>query len=223
MEAMNSNEFDLSDLEGKSTQYELPKRELYELESELLSSLTPATPATAYSPCSTTSPDSSRSQESPEPTAEKKPVKKRKSWGQELPTPTTNLPPRKRAKTEAEKEQRRIERVLRNRAAAQSSRERKRKEVEALEDVKNNLADTNTTLQQDNVNLHKRLDAVLAQNQALMVELQKLKAQLDNNNNMSFKTEYDSSPLLHPILTPVSVTHDSFSSMSPSDHSPPSQ
>jgi transcriptional activator HAC1 len=25
---------------------------------------------------------------------EKKPVKKRKSWGQELPTPKTNLPPR---------------------------------------------------------------------------------------------------------------------------------
>jgi transcriptional activator HAC1 len=41
--------------------------------------------------------------------------------------------PRKRAKTEDEKEQRRVERVLRNRRAAQSSRERKRQEVEALE------------------------------------------------------------------------------------------
>ena len=40
---------------------------------------------------------------------------------------------RKRAKTEDEKEQRRVERVLRNRRAAQSSRERKRQEVEALE------------------------------------------------------------------------------------------
>ncbi|KAK4117836.1 hypothetical protein N656DRAFT_774057 [Canariomyces notabilis] len=67
----------------------------------------------------------------PEP--EKKPVKKRKSWGQVLPEPKTNLPPRKRAKTEDEKEQRRVERVLRNRRAAQSSRERKRLEVEALE------------------------------------------------------------------------------------------
>ncbi|KAI0394530.1 hypothetical protein F5Y17DRAFT_427681 [Xylariaceae sp. FL0594] len=64
---------------------------------------------------------------------EKKPVKKRKSWGQVLPEPKTNLPPRKRAKTEDEKEQRRVERVLRNRRAAQSSRERKRQEVEALE------------------------------------------------------------------------------------------
>lgn len=70
---------------------------------------------------------------SPPPAPEKKPVKKRKSWGQQLPEPKTNLPPRKRAKTEDEKEQRRVERVLRNRRAAQSSRERKRQEVEALE------------------------------------------------------------------------------------------
>lgn len=60
--------------------------------------------------------------------------KKRRSWGQELPEPTTNLPPRKRAKTDAEKEQRRIERVKRNRQAAHNSRERKRQEHEALEE-----------------------------------------------------------------------------------------
>ncbi|KAH7018241.1 uncharacterized protein B0I36DRAFT_335567 [Microdochium trichocladiopsis] len=70
----------------------------------------------------------------PESAGDKKPVKKRKSWGQVLPEPKTNLPPRKRAKTEDEKEQRRVERVLRNRRAAQSSRERKRQEVEALEE-----------------------------------------------------------------------------------------
>jgi len=73
------------------------------------------------------------------PAPEKKPVKKRKSWGQQLPEPKTNLPPRKRAKTEDEKEQRRVERVLRNRRAAQSSRERKRLEVEALDSVKQQL------------------------------------------------------------------------------------
>jgi transcriptional activator HAC1 len=67
-------------------------------------------------------------------TDKKPPQKKRKSWGQQLPEPKTNLPPRKRAKTEDEKEQRRVERVLRNRKAAQSSRERKRKEVEGLEE-----------------------------------------------------------------------------------------
>lgn len=61
-----------------------------------------------------------------------KPAKKRKSWGQQLPEPTTNLPPRKRAKTEDEKEQRRIERIKRNRAAAHNSRERKRQETDTL-------------------------------------------------------------------------------------------
>ncbi|KAH9840366.1 basic region leucin zipper [Teratosphaeria destructans] len=59
-----------------------------------------------------------------------KPAKKRKSWGQALPEPKTTLPPRKRAKTEDEKEQRRIERIKRNRAAAHNSRERKRQETE---------------------------------------------------------------------------------------------
>ena len=61
-----------------------------------------------------------------------KPAKKRKSWGQELPEPTTTLPPRKRAKTDDEKEQRRIERIKRNRAAAHNSRERKRQETDTL-------------------------------------------------------------------------------------------
>ncbi|KAJ9649507.1 transcription factor that binds to CRE motif [Coniosporium apollinis] len=62
-----------------------------------------------------------------------KPGKKRKSWGQKLPEPKTNLPPRKRAKTQDEKEQRRIERIKRNRLAAHNSRERKRVEVEELQ------------------------------------------------------------------------------------------
>ncbi|KAI1177773.1 hypothetical protein F4777DRAFT_540310 [Nemania sp. FL0916] len=92
---------------------------------------------------------------------EKKPVKKRKSWGQVLPEPKTNLPPRKRAKTEDEKEQRRVERVLRNRRAAQSSRERKRQEVEALE--------------QRNAALESALLNQQKQNMALMDELAKLR------------------------------------------------
>ena len=43
------------------------------------------------------------------------------------------LPPRKRAKTQEEKEQRKIERILRNRRAAHASREKKRKHVEYME------------------------------------------------------------------------------------------
>ncbi|KAI4163953.1 MAG: hypothetical protein LQ342_002450 [Letrouitia transgressa] len=86
--------------------------------------------------------------ESKDDAEEKKPAKKRKSWGQELPTPKTNLPPRKRAKTEDEKEQRRIERVLRNRQAAQSSRERKRQEVEKLEGEKQTIEEQNKLLKE---------------------------------------------------------------------------
>lgn len=71
--------------------------------------------------------------------SEGKSSKKRKSWGQVLPEPKTNLPPRKRAKTEDEKEQRRIERVKRNRLAAHNSRERKRQEVELLQLEKDKL------------------------------------------------------------------------------------
>ncbi|KAI9861978.1 MAG: hypothetical protein M1813_005049 [Trichoglossum hirsutum] len=102
---------------------------------------------------------------------EKKPPKKRKSWGQELPTPTTNLPPRKRAKTEAEKEQRRIERVLRNRAAAQSSRERKRKEVEALEDEKMDI-------EQENQRLNSRILEVEQQNLQLSRQIAEMAAKM---------------------------------------------
>lgn len=43
------------------------------------------------------------------------------------------LPPRKRARTAEEKEQRRVERVIRNRRAAHASREKKRRHVETLE------------------------------------------------------------------------------------------
>ena len=89
--------------------------------------------------------------------SDKKPTKKRKSWGQVLPEPKTNLPPRKRAKTEDEKEQRRVERVLRNRRAAQSSRERKRLEVEALEKRNQELEDLLATAQKTNFALLEEL------------------------------------------------------------------
>ncbi|KAK2629188.1 hypothetical protein QTJ16_000008 [Diplocarpon rosae] len=101
------------------------------------------------------------------PAPEKKQVKKRKSWGQQLPEPKTNLPPRKRAKTEDEKEQRRVERVLRNRRAAQSSRERKRQEVEALEAQK-------LIVEQTNQDLLRRLQEAEAKNVVLQRQLEEL-------------------------------------------------
>ncbi|KAG7697815.1 hypothetical protein KL930_000130 [Ogataea haglerorum] len=53
--------------------------------------------------------------------------------------PLGTLPPRKRAKTEEEKEQRRVERILRNRRAAHASREKKRRHVEYLENYVTDL------------------------------------------------------------------------------------
>lgn len=91
------------------------------------------------------------------PSSSDKKTKKRKSWGQVLPEPKTNLPPRKRAKTEDEKEQRRVERVLRNRRAAQSSRERKRLEVEALEKRNEELEAMLRDAQKANLMMYQQL------------------------------------------------------------------
>ncbi|KAI0172683.1 hypothetical protein GGR52DRAFT_580397 [Hypoxylon sp. FL1284] len=119
---------------------------------------------------------------SPAPEAtEKKPVKKRKSWGQVLPEPKTNLPPRKRAKTEDEKEQRRVERVLRNRRAAQSSRERKRQEVEALE-IRNQQLEEQLANQQKT-------------NEMLMDELNKLRQGSGSSRGSSPFDNLQPSPL----------------------------
>ncbi|KAK5001213.1 transcription factor that binds to CRE motif [Elasticomyces elasticus] len=102
---------------------------------------------------------------SPAPTLEDidipaaKPVKKRKSWGKELPVPKTDLAPRKRAKTEEEKEQRMVERVQRNRRAAHDSRERKRKETEVLRELSQRLKDQLMQTRQDIVRRDAQLEA----------------------------------------------------------------
>ncbi|KAI0839496.1 hypothetical protein F5Y06DRAFT_23714 [Hypoxylon sp. FL0890] len=127
-------------------------------------------------------PASTQGTPSPAPeNSEKKPVKKRKSWGQVLPEPKTNLPPRKRAKTEDEKEQRRVERVLRNRRAAQSSRERKRQEVEALE--------------QRNRQLEELLRNQQKTNEMLMDELNKLRGSGGVSRSSSPLDGFQPSPL----------------------------
>ncbi|KAM5434505.1 transcription factor that binds to CRE motif [Microsporum canis] len=138
--------------------------------------------------------------------AEKKPVKKRKSWGQELPTPKTNLPPRKRAKTEDEKEQRRIERVLRNRAAAQISRERKRLEIEKLEGEK-------LKIEQQNEFLLRRLSQMEEENNRLNQQVAKLASEIQTSksnpgspassasaSNITATLASSASPTLAPVL-----------------------
>ncbi|KAJ5624744.1 Snf7 [Penicillium lagena] len=127
--------------------------------------------------------------------AEKKPTKKRKSWGQELPVPKTNLPPRKRAKTEDEKEQRRIERVLRNRAAAQTSRERKRLEMEKLETEK-------IQMEQQNQFLLQRLSQMEAENNRLSQQVAQLSAEVRGSRSAT-PTKAGSPVADSPTLTPT--------------------
>ncbi|KAJ5798248.1 uncharacterized protein N7503_007544 [Penicillium pulvis] len=155
-------------------------------------------PASPSSEMLTVSP-ADTSLDTPEPEdlledGEKKPTKKRKSWGQELPVPKTNLPPRKRAKTDDEKEQRRIERVLRNRAAAQTSRERKRLEMEKLETEKINM-------EQQNQFLLQRLTQMEAENNRLSQQVAQLSAEVRGSRSTTPKA---GSPVLEsPTLTPT--------------------
>lgn len=80
---------------------------------------------------------------------------------------TTRKPMRKRAKTQEEKEARAQERVMRNRAAAQVSRERKREYVVTLEaenkvltERVSSLSSQNTTLQDSVNSLTQRLESL---------------------------------------------------------------
>lgn len=138
------------------------------------------------------------------PAPEKKPVKKRKSWGQQLPEPKTNLPPRKRAKTEDEKEQRRVERVLRNRRAAQSSRERKRQEVEALENEKR-------AIERRNADLEMRLADMQAKNELLMRELEQFTGGMTVFRSSSIAST-PAQPELRSAPTPVTFSQELFGS-----------
>ncbi|KAJ5772012.1 hypothetical protein N7520_002541 [Penicillium odoratum] len=155
-------------------------------------------PASPSSEMLTVSP-ADTSLDSPEPEdleEEKKPAKKRKSWGQELPVPKTNLPPRKRAKTDDEKEQRRIERVLRNRAAAQTSRERKRLEMEKLETEK-------ISMEQQNQFLLQRLTQMEAENNRLSQQVAQLSAEVRGSRSTTPKAASPVTVTESPTLTPT--------------------
>ncbi|KAF2761405.1 hypothetical protein EJ05DRAFT_483773 [Pseudovirgaria hyperparasitica] len=130
------------DLLTHNTSTPSPPQQTIKLE-DIQNSPMPQTP-----PSSGTMPGSLSKPPTSHPKDQKTQPKKRKSWGQALPEPKTNLPPRKRAKTEDEKEQRRIERVKRNRLAAHNSRERKRQEVDELRDERDHLARENSALRE---------------------------------------------------------------------------
>lgn len=89
---------------------------------------------------------------------------------------------RKRAKTEDEKEQRRVERVLRNRRAAQSSRERKRQETELLAKRNHQLEDA--------------MRVLIARTAKLEAELKKVRPDFE-----SILPSTDSLTLSQPLFT----------------------
>ncbi|ANB14459.1 transcription factor HAC1 [Sugiyamaella lignohabitans] len=91
-----------------------------------------------------------------------------------LPLPPGSLPPRKRAKTKDEKEQRRIERIMRNRQAAHASREKKRKHVEELEKKCVVLTSENEQLQQNMRQMKESQVQMLEQHYLLMAKVQQL-------------------------------------------------
>lgn len=97
----------------------------------------------------------------------------------------STLPPRKRAKTKEEKEQRRVERILRNRRAAHASREKKRKHVEFLESY---VLKLEQNLQILNDNLKKTTDVigedkVSSLNLGSLADLSELKQKIHVNLN----------------------------------------
>ncbi|KAG5360295.1 Transcriptional activator HAC1 [Yarrowia sp. B02] len=91
-----------------------------------------------------------------------------------LPLPAGALPPRKRAKTENEKEQRRIERIMRNRQAAHASREKKRRHLEDLEKKCSELSTENNDLQLQVTESKKANMHLMEQHYSLVAKLQQL-------------------------------------------------
>merc|ERR1711939_583566 len=79
---------------------------------------------------------------------------------EEFVTPTTTLPPGKRARTVEEKEQRRIERIIRNRKSAKESRKRKREELSMLAVENVALKETNELLRKQIEELQEEMKSV---------------------------------------------------------------
>ncbi|KAF1978373.1 hypothetical protein BU23DRAFT_450239 [Bimuria novae-zelandiae CBS 107.79] len=164
---------------------------------------------------------------SPAPAGQEgKSAKKRKSWGQVLPEPKTNLPPRKRAKTEDEKEQRRIERVKRNRLAAHNSRERKRQEYELLQAEKDQMEQDLMAARRQIAQMTTELKAY---RQKYPGEVPEANLDIDlDNTSVSEYSSFTSPDTINPAKTtsstgfpsPVSMTMDSFDSPRDSSCSP---
>lgn len=211
-----------------STSSDLAHNVAMDAAAAIMAQLTPPTvdPTTTIkmedlhqTPFTSAAPPSVASASSPAPTShEGKAAKKRKSWGQVLPEPKTNLPPRKRAKTEDEKEQRRIERVKRNRLAAHNSRERKRQEYELLQAEKDQMEADLVAAQRQIAAMATELKAY---RQKYPGEVPETNLDLDlDNTSVSDCSAFAAQDTINPAKTtsstgfpsPASMTMDSFDS-----------
>lgn len=118
-----------------------------------------------------------------------------------LPLPPGALPPRKRAKTKDEKEQRRIERIMRNRQAAHASREKKRRHVEELEK-------RCVSLTSENEKLHSGFSQVQTQNSQLFEQFKRLASLVESARSSGDLSALDTAKLMDEAtstLKPVEV------------------
>jgi len=119
-----------------------------------------------------------------------------------------SLNPRKRKHTLEDKDQKQRERILRNRAAAQDSRDRKRRYVTSLEA-------TNEQLKEQNDELTKRLKTVETENELLTAQLRMFVTQLTQaqdqlrfNNITEFLLGGFRDSARVALRTPLPTTHD---------------
>lgn len=133
--------------------------------------------------------------------------KKRKAWGQPVPEIVPILPPRKRAKTAEEKEQRKNERILRNRRAADKSRQRQKAAQADLEQQNKTLlvenAQLRELLRQHGLLSDIKLSTIDTSSTSLANMPTPSPFDLDHNNESTPPPSYDSTSLEKSTATPV--------------------
>lgn len=123
-----------------------------------------------------------------------------------MPMAPGSLPPRKRAKTKDEKEQRRIERIMRNRQAAHASREKKRKHLEELEQRCTILSSENDALKRQACDTKEGQMQMLEQQYLLMTRLQQLQSLVKTARATGDLSVLDSVENMAAAMT-AAVTH----------------
>lgn len=129
---------------------------------------------------------------------------------------TDALPPRKRAKTTEEKEQRRIQRIMRNRQAAHASREKKRKHVENLEKSCADLTDQNKTLSKTCEDMKKKQVQMLEQQYLLATKIKQYQSVIQAAKALGDLSALDNIPTTQSeLLSPAATTGENSACSSP--------